>query len=476
VVVAECRADIAPLASDVELADFDLRHGSARAAMLRRFWSMRDRLDLRADGERLAEHLRRLAAARREFLVRDDAGVERLDDRGRIFVRHGAPDDRASFAISGVSPNESWRYRRAGEDLVVHFAARESPTDFHLIESVLDVSDVRSAIGAGRSGPAPAAGVSGEQLLRSRAAIASLYQQLPAGGDEQVADYFLRERALGRAGIRLATRSDTYTPKFPVDLSAWGAFAVAGGTGARPVIQLLYAIPGYAIEPATGAAGVVYPVRIRFVAVDTGGAVVASVDTITRIEPRDRIPANRSLVGHLAVPVLPGRLVVRAAVQYGDLGGTAFQVDSVVVPSPGSGELALGDLLIGSRRGRLLLPLGDGSRMAVSPGGVVSRSDGLDLAVEVFGLAPSEQATLRLFLAPEEPSAGESDPRRWRAFPSGWSEAKIERGASSVPVTRWRVTLPLKKLKAGSWRVAVEVTNRRGQVARREAGFTVELP
>jgi GWxTD domain-containing protein len=469
VTIAECRADLTLLASDVELADFDLRHGAARADMLRRFWTMRDRLELRAEGDRLAEHLRRLAVARREFLVTTDDGVERLDDRGRILVRHGEPDDRASFAIPGVSPNESWRYRRAGDDLVIHFAARQTPNDFRLIESVLDVSDVRATLSGTR---APGS----EQLLRSRAALASLYQQLPAGRPEQIADYFVRERALGRHGIQIATRSDSYAPRYGLDLNAWGAFAVAGGSGAQPVIQVLFAIPGYAIEPATGAMGVVYPVRVRFVALDSTGSVVASVDTVTLIEPGDRIAANRSLVGNVAVPVLPGRLVVHAAVQYGDLGGTAFGVDSLVVPSAGSGELALNDLLIGSRRGRLILPLGDGSRMAISPGGVVRRSDGLELAVEVLGLAPGTEGTLKLYLTPDEVGAGDSTALRWRLFPSGWSESKVVRPAGAGPITRWRVTLPLTKLKAGSWRLAVVVTDAGGRMVRRESGFTLELP
>ncbi len=475
--VAECRADLVLLASEVELADFDLRRGAARADMLRRFWAMRDRLELRAEGARLAEHLRRLAVARREFLVTTDDGEERLDDRGRIFVRHGEPDDRASFAIPGVSPNESWRYRRAGDDLVIHFAARHTPNDFRLIESVLDVSDVRATLSGTRAPGSPVtAGGSGEQLLRSRAALASLYQQLPAGRPEQIADYFVRERALGRHGIQIATRSDSYAPRYDLDLNAWGAFAVAGGSGAQPVIQVLFAIPGYAIEPATGAAGVVYPVRVRFVALDSAASVVASVDTVTRIEPGDRIAANRSLVGNVAVPVLPGRLVVHAAVQYGDLGGTAFGVDSLVVASAGSGELALNDLLIGSRRGRLILPLGDGSRMAISPGGVVRRSDGLELAVEVLGLAPGTEGTLKLYLTPDEVGLEDSTALRWRPFPGGWSESKVVRPAGAGPITRWRVTLPLTKLKAGSWKLAVLVTDAEGRMARRESGFTLELP
>ena len=475
VVVAESRADLAPIATEAQLADFDLRHGPARADMLRRFWGMRDRLELRTEGERLAEHLKRLGVARREFLITGPDGDERLDDRGRIYVRHGEPDDRASFAIPGVSPNESWRYRRAGDDLVLHFAARQIPNDFRLIESVLDVSDARAAIAGTRAAPGAAA-VNGEQLLRSRAALASLYQQLPTGTEDQVADYMVRERAIGRRGIQLATRSDSHTLHFPLDLNAWGQVVVMGGSGARPMMQVLFAIPGYAVEPATGAVGVVYPVRVRFVAVDTAGVMVASVDTTSLIRPGDRIPANRSLVGAVGIPVLPGRLIVHAAVQYGDLGGTAFGVDTVVVPSPGSGQLAMGDLLIGSRRGRLQLPLGDGSSIAIWPGGVVRQSDGLDLAIEVFGLALDQEASLKVFYAAEDPGTDLTDPTRWRPFPTGWSESKVTRLAGAGAIARWRATLLLAKLKAGSYRLAVEVTDPAGRMVRREAPFVVEQP
>ena len=158
---------------------------------------------------------------------------------------------------------------------------------------------------------------------------------------------------------------------------------------------MLFAIPGYAIEPATGAAGIVYPVRVRFVALDTAGTVVASVDTVTHLEPGGRVAANRSLVGRVAVPLPPGRLIARAAVQYGEKGGSTFEVDTLDLPAPGGARLAMGDLLVGTRRGGLPIELGDGPPIGYSPGGVVHRGDGMDVAVELFGLAPGGSATRR---------------------------------------------------------------------------------
>ena len=477
VAVAEYRADLLPIASDAELADFDLRRGAAREEMLRRFWTRRDRLEFRADGERLAEHLRRMAVARREFLLTSEDGLERFDDRGRIYIRHGEPDDRASFSIPGVEPNESWRYRRGGADMVLHFAARQAPNDFHLVESVLDVFDVRSVTAEQGTGDAPRPdGVNVERLLRSRAALAPLYQQLPAGNPAQVADYLARERALGRRSIRVGTLSDSYTLRFPRELNAWGALAVAGGSGQEPVVQVLFAIPGYAVEPATGAAGVVYPVRVRFVALDAAGGEVASVDTVLDIAPGDRVPANRSLLGRLAVPLLPGRLVAHAAVQYGERGGTTFAVDTLDVPAPGAGRLALGDLLIGTRRG-LPVPLPGGPPINLAPGGVVHRGDGLDVAVELFGLAAGASASMRLWVAPDDGPAGRPpDPSAWRPFPDGKAAAEVRRAPGADPIVRWRTPVSLKKLAPGSWALAVVADDRTGRTARREATLTVLLP
>jgi GWxTD domain-containing protein len=474
--LAEYRADLLPIAGEAELADFELRRGAARAETLRRFWALRDRLELRQEGERLAEQLRRLLVAQRDFVVVNADGSERLDDRGRIYLRHGEPADRASFALPGVEPNESWRYHRGGSDLVLHFVARQSPTDFRLVESVLDMSELSPELAAPSAPDRVVSAGNTERLLRSRTALVPLYGQARSAPPEQLSRYLMKERALGRRGIQIGTRSDSYPLRFERELGAWGSVLMAGGSGQAPALQVVFAIPGYAIEPASGAAGVVYPVRVRFVALDPEGVVVASVDTVTRIELNDPVPANRSLLGRLAVPVRPGRLLTHAAIQYGERVGTAFDVDTVVVPSSGGGELSLGDLLLGEPRARLRVPLGEGD-VALSPGGVVHRSGGVELGIEVFGLLPGARAELKLLLAPLDTVEASSEaPLRWRPFPDRRGAASVLRAAGAGPIVPWRATLPLKKLKAGSWLLAVEVTDSAGRTARRQARLVVAIP
>ncbi len=81
---------------------------------LARFWQRRDPTPATPENERLAEHFRRLAEARKRFPSSVDP--RGYDDRGMIYVRYGPPDD--SYVDPGgdvTLPNESWVYHRLGE-------------------------------------------------------------------------------------------------------------------------------------------------------------------------------------------------------------------------------------------------------------------------------------------------------------------------------------------------------------------------
>ncbi|MGQ0703329.1 MAG: GWxTD domain-containing protein [Gemmatimonadales bacterium] len=465
---AEYRADLAPIATDWELAEFDRRRGWMRAELVRRFWTARDRLELRRDGERLAEHLRRLRVAQREFLVVMADSTTRLDDRGRVFVRHGKPDERASFTWVGIPPNESWRYRRGGEgpDLVLHFVSRQAQNDYRLVESVLDVPVVQN--------------LPTEALFRSRWTLAPVYRQPGAQRSRLAPDILTRERALGRYGIRVATGSDRYPLRFARELEAWGAMLVAGGSGAQPAIQVVFAIP----DSLLGTPGAEPPsrraaessVRVRFIALDLAGNVVASADSTVRPEAVEYPGEGRALGGRIAVPVRPGRLVAHAAIQYRE-GGSAFGIDTLSVPSPGAGELALGDLLLGSPEQGLDVPLGDGSRFALAPAALIRQSQDLHIATEIFGLLPGGQANLRIYVAPRDRlQPVEPEVLKWRPVPGNRGAAAINRGASSGPIVSWRTVLPSRELSPGFWALAVVVRDGAGREVRREARLVVVEP
>ena len=236
-VVAAYRADLAPIASDSELARFDASGGGDRAAFLRRFWTDRDHVELRPDGERIREHYRRLLYARRHFALTiarrhygdDDAyrsGSEELDDRGVIYVRHGEPVTRLKPFVFGLMPNETWRYGRADGDLLFHFSAGYDDRgggdlyDYRLVESVLDLRG---------AGDAPK-----DQLLLSRQSLSPMYGRMLNWGPYGAAQARDRERGIGRASIDYGTSTDSYELQYARPLTAYADLvAVAHATGCR---------------------------------------------------------------------------------------------------------------------------------------------------------------------------------------------------------------------------------------------------
>ncbi|MGH7560174.1 MAG: GWxTD domain-containing protein [Gemmatimonadales bacterium] len=478
VALQEYRADLQPLATGAELADFDLRRGASRADMVRRFWLMRDQLEFRPAGERLAEHFHRVAYARREFLVADASGAERFDDRGRMHVRHGPPDDRAVLSEPGIEPNESWRYRRDGRDILLHFVARQAPNEFRLVESVLDVTDYRSGSTVSAQGAGLGAGMASgsDRLLRSRAALAPLYRDAAGLRQDQRADFLARERGFGRRGILFGTGSDSYPRSYERELGAWGALRVAGYVRGEPRVQLLFAIPAHAAEAVAGSGGMHYRVRVRFTAVDEGGVVVASIDSVLRIETLAPVADHRSVTGRVSIPVPAGRLLARAAVELDAGKGTFFALDTLRVPPGTGGDLELGDPLIGSRRAPIPLLFDDGLSIALAAG-VVRREQDLDLAVDVFGVEPKSEVELRVLAAPiEAADGGPAGPvLRWRAFPDGKARARVVGRDDGAPV-RWRVLLRLDRLRPGDWALAVDATDRTGRTVRRVTEVRVEVP
>ncbi len=114
------RRDLMLVMSDSALKTFDVARGQGRVTVARRFWDTRDPDELNSAGERLREHYRRIDYAHHAYPLLPpgrrydsvkalDVAASLFDDRGRIYVRHGEPDDKTSFVMAGIPPNESWR-------------------------------------------------------------------------------------------------------------------------------------------------------------------------------------------------------------------------------------------------------------------------------------------------------------------------------------------------------------------------------
>ena len=98
------------------------------------------------------EHYQRLQVARLNYRLaltkrrydtdeRYRSGSIEFDDRGVIYVRHGAPSDSAVYMGVGSCYNLSWLYKRPEGDLIFHFVARDDVDDYRLVQSLMDIAD-----------------------------------------------------------------------------------------------------------------------------------------------------------------------------------------------------------------------------------------------------------------------------------------------------------------------------------------------
>ncbi len=319
VTVAAYRADLLPIASDSIMGEFNRTSGARRAEYLKRFWSERDHIELRADGERLREHYRRLFYARKNFQLtslnrhydiveRYRSGSRDFDDRGIIYLRHGEPSSRASYAAPGLEPNESWRYSRPDGDLIFHFMAREDVQDYKLVESLFDVLGFGNAL-ALRGGLAGSEGdPMAQQLLLSREQLSPIYGRLQAAGRISTGRYQTEERQVGQESIALGTTSDSYELRFPDELKVNSEVLAVGRDSTGTQIQIVYAIAGATLEPVMVTRGYLYSVRVRFVATDRFGRVAATIDTTRHFVAPAPVPDGEHLVGRVSTTVPPGPL------------------------------------------------------------------------------------------------------------------------------------------------------------------------
>jgi GWxTD domain-containing protein len=462
--VANYRDDLALIAGDAELRAFDAARGEARAEMLRRFWGRRDAADVRTPGERLREHYRRLFHVRRAFprfapdrlagLTPGFAALlDEVDDRGRIYLRHGEPDVRVTLNTLGIEPNESWRYARAEGDLVLHFVARNEPDVYRLVESLLDVVEY-----------APAPSPQGRALelerrdavLLSREALSPLYSRSRRATPDSAHAFLLAERALGRASLINATTTDSYRHRFARPLDAVSDLALFSNGSGGLRLHLAYAVPFQSVGVAWLGPGIAYPLRLQMVVWEPEGTTVVRLDSLVR-PVTWASPQAAWLAGVVSLDVPAGRLRVSAVLQDGEDAGTVLPIRSLELVQPGD-TLWLSDLALGVRATPWAVDLSDGGRVSLAPAASFARSQELELAYEVVGPAGLPVASQATLMRIDEPAGVLWSRRR---------AASLDRGRVVL-----REPVDLRRLTPGRYRVEVTVMGG-GGVSRRWREFEV---
>ena len=478
--VAGYRTDLATIASDSVLGEFDKQVGPRRAAYLRSFWGQRDRVELRSNGERLREHYRRLFYARKNFQLtannrhydiveRYRSGSRDFDDRGVIYIRHGEPSSRAAYAAPGLEPNESWRYSRTDGDLIFHFIAREDVQDFKLVESLFDVLGFSNAVklqdqtnGAGDNAMA-------EQLMLSREQLSPIYRRLQSAGRGSTGRYQSQERRVGQESIAVGTTSDSYELRFSNELKAKSEVLAVGRDSTGHQVQIAYAISGSSLEPVTVTRGFLYSVRLRFVATDGRGHVVSALDTTRHFVAPERVPNNEHLVGRVSATVPIGALQYRLAIQQGDEAGLTLPRDSVRVGATSSAALGLSDLVLGARSANLTWRRTPEDTVIFNPLRTYKRSEEMELYYEIEGLRPIPY-TVEL----EVRRKGSGGGLFKKIFGGGGAAIRLKFDQqATTPTVSTRRSLKLDRLKPGNYVLALMVVDAEGRQDRRIREFQV---
>ncbi|HEU4526106.1 MAG TPA: GWxTD domain-containing protein [Gemmatimonadales bacterium] len=461
------RADIEMIAADFELARFDHAHGPARAELLRRFWTDRDRLEMRRPGERIREHYRRLLHARRHFALTVSrrfygaadayrSGGMEIDDRGVIYVRHGEPAERLRPFVYGLMPNESWRFNRAEGDLLLHFSSGYDTNgggdlyDYRLVESVLDLR------GAGDAAE--------DDLLLSRERLSGVYRRMLHWGPYGAARSRGRERGIGRASIAVGTTTDSYELQFPRDLNGVVDMVAVGQVAGRTLAHLVFAVAEPGTRPERDAEVVRYTVRLRAVASDAGGRPFADLDTTIVFRPAAPLGRSQYLIGRAELSLPPGRWTWRAALQAGDSLGIVLPRDTVRVDRS-VGGLSLSDLALGIRGASAEWEAVPGDTVLLTPFDLFPEGAEVELYYEAGGAIPNTayRHDIAVFRVRGEPGVAERRPVVTLSFDESATDSLL----------RSHRVLQLERLKPGRYVIEVKLGTPEGEAAARRREFIV---
>ena len=359
------RKDLSWIADSTELAGFDSTPGNALPAFLGRFWRDRETVSGRAPGSRIQEHYRRWDVAERRYKLQpqfhrqwDFGQVYRtaqseVDDRGVIYIRHGEPDDKATYVSDNVPPNESWVYHRPGNDLVLHFVQSLTASGWHLTESLSQIGASPCEIPA---------------LLDSRGVLDPMYQQMAdrarndssrlaiaaRSGDQNAVRFFeacipgrlsdgqkvgaviaagasgvglsyfntnaqAQERAAAHRNIRVSTTTDSDPLHFRAQIQpvvqAYGVGGTQPGVGRLLIVWDIAGKDHPRADTIPGVTGVVYSVRIRANVTDSTGKLIVGIDSVKRYHyGAGLLPDNAHLNQLLTLDVPSGTYRVQLSV------------------------------------------------------------------------------------------------------------------------------------------------------------------
>ncbi len=212
--------DLRDLTTSDQRREFKLTPTGRKGIFLISFWGRKDPTLTTIKNERLVEHYKRLRFARKEYYSALRPGY---DERGRVYIKHGEPDQKTSLSGNwAIRDNISWLYsKNRSNPLIYHFVARNNYYRMaYSLEEAL-IPDIESEMNMG--------GRNVEELFRSRAEIHPKYDQLAnavrnfQGGSFEYArrtylqDLFRDESLLTERGFTEGEVTETYQYEYEED-------------------------------------------------------------------------------------------------------------------------------------------------------------------------------------------------------------------------------------------------------------------
>lgn len=514
--------DLRPVASTETDAEFQRLPLDRRSEYIRAYWqTMADQSFVNAD-ERLAEHYRRLHYVMSNFRLElperrhysaIDAYVPEwqsgFDDRGVIYLRHGPPDETATFSGPELERNLSWKYEAAdAEPMLFHFVSNEDVADYKLVRRLSDavISTNTSMVGQTLLDESAATGsvvnpgtvdaydarilatqrVALQDLYRSRGHLDPDYDRVAMGLDTQILQ---EEEARLAQDIQIGTRTQSYEPE-PSDPLLYLVYAVpfkspSGGTE----VAFYYALPTTAVTVLPRGAGseVDYRYQLRVTSTDDPDDIHGRADEEVRIATPQQIPQGPGVMlpGIERVAVEPGQY--HYGLKVTDLNSGRFGVlqGSVSVTAMDGPGLAMSGVVLATRvepavdPGNPFVRWGQTKVLAL-PSRMFRREQPIYVYYELYGLdAAAGEARYRTTYTL---SARESDRNVVARFFSSIGELlsgeedrgeitySFERSAAAPadPLLEY-VSLDVSESEAGSYTLSVEVEDlASGQKNRRE--------
>jgi len=344
-----------------------------------------------------------------------------VDDRGVIYVRHGEPIERATYAGADTDPNESWLYSTDTGSRIFHFTGLASPTT--LVEQL----------------------PLNPELLASRGGLDPRYERMAADAGKYRLTPMLREqdRSLGRDAIAAGTTTDTYPMRFDRDLApVVQALGVREGLGGEGQILVVFAAKGAGLSPRKVGSDsvIVYPVRLRLIAQSAETGAVYRMDTTRMFATGRVLRGEEYLTGQAKLPVPAGHYGVRIVVADERWqAGAAISRDSLTVPDLDTRDLAMSEPVLG-RAGSGQIWVSPSDTVQLNPLNAYPVGSRVEVYYQVGGMKPGSSYETII----EIRRRGKRDrvSAKFRDENLGWKTARLR-------------TIGLGKLPAGEYLLSV---------------------